>query len=284
MEFIVKSARPETLKTATLIIPVGEGCTLGATANAVDLASAGALSALLKRGDLAGKVGQTLLVHNLPNLKAERVLLVGTGKDSELSDRQLRKVINSVYSSLKNLGGSDAVLALDELPVKGRDVYGKTRLIVESLADAGYCFDRFKSQKAEAGALKKITLLTEKAHLADAQRASSHAQAIALGMALTKDLGNLPPNLCHPSYLAEEAKALGKAYKNLKVEIHDEKKLKELGMGAFLAVAQGSDQPPRMIVLNYQGGKKSDRPSMLPENHSAPSEKSDESHYRTEGD
>jgi leucyl aminopeptidase len=263
MEFIVKSARPETLKTATLIIPIGEGCTLGATANAVDLASAGALSALLKRGDLAGKVGQTLLVHNLPNLKAERVLLVGTGKDSELSDRQLRKVINSVYSSLKNLGGSDAVLALDELPVKGRDTYGKTRLIVESLADAGYCFDRFKSQKAEAGALKKITLLTEKAHLADAQRASSHAQAIALGMAFTKDLGNLPPNLCHPSYLAEEAKALGKAYKNLKVEIHDEKKLKELGMGAFLAVAQGSDQPPRMIVLNYQGGKKSEKPYAL---------------------
>ena len=149
MEFIVKSARPETLKTATLVIPVGEGKKLGETAKAIDTASAGAISALLKRGDLAGKVGQTLLVHNLPNLKAERVLLVGTGKDSELSDRQLRKLITSVYSSLKNLGGSDAVLALDELQVKGRETYGKTRLMVESLADAGYCFDRFKSQKAE---------------------------------------------------------------------------------------------------------------------------------------
>ena len=117
MEFIVKSARPETLKTATLVIPVAEGKKLGETAKALDTASAGAISALLKRGDLAGKVGQTLLVHHLPNLKAERVLLVGAGKDSELSDRQLRKLVTSVYNSLKTLGGSDAVLALDELQV-----------------------------------------------------------------------------------------------------------------------------------------------------------------------
>jgi leucyl aminopeptidase len=263
MEFIVKSARPETLKTATLVIPVGEGRTLGETATTIDTACAGAISALRKRGDLTGKLGQTLLAHNLPNLKAERVLLVGTGKDSELSDRQLRKIITSVYATLKSLGGNDAVVALDELQVKNRDTYGKTRLMVESLADAGYCFDRFKSQKAEAGALKKLTLLSNKADLADAQRASTHAQAIASGMAFTKDLGNMPPNLCHPSFLAEEAKALGKTYKNLKVEILDEKKLKELGMGAFLAVAQGSDQPPRMIVLNYQGGKKTEKPYAL---------------------
>ena len=263
MEFIVKSVRPETLKTATLVIPVGEGRTLGETAQQVDSASAGAISALLKRGDLAGKLGQTLLAHDLPNLKAERVLLVGTGKDSELSDRQLRKVIAAVYGVLKGLGGSDAVLALHDLRVKDRDAYGKTRLMVESLADGGYQFDRFKSQKADASALKKLTLLSDKASLAEVTRAAQQAQAIAAGMAYTKDLGNLPPNLCHPSYLAEEAKALGKAYNNLKVEILDEKQLKTLGAGAFLAVAQGSEQPPRMIVLHYQGGKKSEKPFAL---------------------
>ncbi|MDP3816535.1 leucyl aminopeptidase [Pseudomonas sp.] len=263
MEFIVKSARPETLKTATLVIPVGEGRSLGEVAKAVDAASAGAISALLKRGDLAGKLGQTLLAHNLPNLKAERVLLVGTGKDSELSDRQLRKVITAAYAVLKGLGGSDAVLALQDVQVKGRDAYGKARLMVESLADGDYQFDRFKSQKADASALKKLTLLGDKADQAEVERAARHAQAIAAGMAFTRDLGNLPPNLCHPSYLAEEAKALGKAHKNLKVEILDENKLKELGAGAFLAVAQGSEQPPRMIVLHYQGGKKSEKPFAL---------------------
>ena len=263
MEFLVKSARPETLKTATLVVAVGEGRKLGETAKAIDGACAGAISALLKRGDLAGKLGQTLLAHNLPGLKAERVLLVGAGKDAELSDRQLRKLIAAAHGVLKTLGGSDAVLALHDLPVKGRDAYGKARLMVESLADGDYQFDRFKSQKAEPRALKKLTLLSDKASQAEVERAAKHAQAIAAGMAFTRDLGNLPPNLCHPSYLAEEAKTLGKAHKNLKVEILDEKKLKELGAGAFLAVAQGSEQPPRMIVLNYQGGKKTEKPFVL---------------------
>ncbi|UVE16820.1 leucyl aminopeptidase [Pseudomonas sp. LS44] len=262
MEFLVKSVRPETLKTATLVIAIGEGRKLGELAKAVDTASAGAISALLKRGDLAGKVGQTLLLHSLPNLKAERVLLVGSGK-GELSDRQYRKLVAAVLANLKGLGGSDAVVALGELTVKGRDAYGKARLLVETLADGGYVFDRFKSQKAEPRALKKITLIADKAQLADVERGSLHAQAIASGMAFTRDLGNLPPNICQPSFLAEEAKALGKAHKNLKVEILDEKKLAALGAGAFLAVAQGSDQPPRMIVLQYTGGAKDDKPFAL---------------------
>ncbi|MDB5981259.1 MAG: PepA protein [Pseudomonas sp.] len=263
MEFVVKSASPETLKTATLVVAVAEGRKLSDAAKSLDTLSGGAISAVLKRGDLAGKVGQSLLLHSLPNLKAERVLLVGVGKEDELSDRQFRKVVSGLLSVLKGLGGSDATLALDDLTVKNRDTYGKARLLVETLADGEYVFDRFKSQKAEPRALKKITLLTSKTAQAETERAATHAAAIATGMAFTRDLGNLPPNVCHPSYLAEEAKALGKEHKNLKVEIHDEKKLKELGMGAFLAVAQGSEQPPRLIVMNYQGGKKSEKPYVL---------------------
>ncbi len=263
MEFVVKSASPETLKTATLVVAVTEGRKLSDAAKSLDTLSGGAISAVLKRGDLAGKVGQSLLLHSLPNLKAERVLLVGVGKEDELSDRQFRKVVSGLLSVLKGLGGSDAALALDDLNVKNRDTYGKARLLVETLADGEYVFDRFKSQKAEPRALKKITVLTSKTAQAETERAATHAAAIATGMAFTRDLGNLPPNVCHPSYLAEEAKALGKEHKNLKVDIHDEKKLKELGMGAFLAVAQGSEQPPRLIVMNYQGGKKSEKPYVL---------------------
>ncbi|MHB9796949.1 leucyl aminopeptidase [Pseudomonas sp. MT3] len=258
MEFLVKSVRPETLKTATLVIAVGEGRKLGATAKAVDDVTGGAISALLKRGDLAGKVGQTLLLQDLPNLKAERVLLVGAGKERDLSDRAYRKLVSSVLSTLKNLGGGDATLALGDLAVKGRDAHGKARLQVETLADGTYVFDRFKSQKADAPKLKKITLLVDKADAAAVEQGAREAQAIANGMALTRDLGNLPPNLCHPSFLGEQARALGKEYKGLKVEVLDEKKLRELGMGSFLAVAQGSDQPPRLIVLQYNGAKKKD--------------------------
>ena len=263
MEFVVKSVSPETLKTATLVVAVTEDRILSDAATKLDTLSGGAITAALKRGDLPGKVGQSLLLHTLPNLKADRVLLVGVGKEAELSDRQFRKVVTGALNVLKGLGGSDAVIDLGDLAVKNRDTYGKVRLLVETLADGEYVFDRFKSQKAEPRALKKITLLTSKAALADTERAATHAAAIATGMAFTRDLGNLPPNVCHPSYLAEEAKALGKEHKHLKVDILDEKKLKELGMGAFLAVAQGSEQPPRLIVMNYQGGKKSDQPHVL---------------------
>jgi leucyl aminopeptidase len=264
MELVVKSVAAASIKTATLVVPVGEGRKLGAVAKAVDHACEGAISAVLKRGDLAGKPGQTLLLHSLPGLKAERVLLVGSGKDEALGDRAWRKLVASVAGVLKGLNGGDAVLALDDIAVSNRDAhYGKYRLLAETLQDGEYVFDRFKSQKAEPRALKKVTLLADKAGLAEVERAVKHATAIATGMAFTRDLGNLPPNLCHPSFLAEQAKELGKAHKGLKVEVLDEKKIKDLGMGAFYAVGQGSDQPPRLIVLNYQGGKKADKPFVL---------------------
>ncbi|ATP43454.1 leucyl aminopeptidase [Pseudomonas putida] len=264
MELVVKSVAAASVKTATLVVPVGEGRKLGAVAKAVDHACEGAISAVLKRGDLAGKPGQTLLLHSLPGLKAERVLLVGSGKEEALGDRAWRKLVASVAGVLKGLNGGDAVLALDDIAVSNRDAhYGKYRLLAETLQDGEYVFDRFKSQKAEPRALKKVTLLADKAGLAEVERAVKHATAIATGMAFTRDLGNLPPNLCHPSFLAEQAKELGKAHKGLKVEVLDEKKIKDLGMGAFYAVGQGSDQPPRLIVLNYQGGKKADKPFVL---------------------
>ena len=263
MELVVKSVSPETLKTATLVVAVGEDRKLGVAATQLDALCGGAISAVLKRGDLAGKVGQSLLLHNLPNLKADRVLLVGVGKDAELGDRPLRKIIAGVLGTLKGLGGADAALALDELVVKGRDSYGKNRLLAETLLDGGYQFDRFKSQKAEPRALKKITLLTIKAAQAEVQRAVTHATAIANGMAFTRDLGNLPPNICHPTFMGEQAKALGKEFKGLKVEVFDEKKIKDLGMGSFYAVGQGSAQPPRLIVMQYNGGKKSEKPYAL---------------------
>ena len=123
MEFLVKSVRPETLKTATLVLAVGEGRKLGASAKAVDDATGGAISAVLKRGDLAGKVGQTLLLQSLPNLGRARA--AGRRRQRELGDRQYRKLASAVLSTLKGLAGADAALALGDLAVKGRDAHAK---------------------------------------------------------------------------------------------------------------------------------------------------------------
>src|SRR5690606_5041939 len=192
--------------------------------------------------------------------KAERVLLVGTGKADELDNRQWRKVVTAVTGALKNLGGSDAALALQDVQIKGRDAYARTRILMEVLAGGQYVFDRFKSKKADARPLSRITLLSDKAEQAQIEQAANHAQAITTGMNFARDLGNLPPNVCHPSYIAEQARQLGKDFKGLKVEVLDEKKLRELGAGSFLAVSQGSDQPGCIVVMQYNGGKKGEQP------------------------
>ncbi|QLF92351.1 leucyl aminopeptidase [Pseudomonas sp. ABC1] len=263
MEFVVKSAKATTLKTDILVLPVAEGGVLGNTAQEIDSLANGALKAALARGDLTGKAGQTLLLQGLAGLKADRVLLLGTGQDSERNIRQWRKIASALVGALKNLNGADAVLAFQDVQVSGLDAYASARQVVEILADGQYVFDRFKSSKAPARSLKRITLLGERDAQAQLKRAAQHGQAIANGMALTRDLGNLPPNVCNPVYLAEQAQALAEAYKSLKVEILDEKKLAKLGAGSFLAVAQGSEQPPRLIVLQYNGGKKNERPYAL---------------------
>ncbi|MCJ8168734.1 leucyl aminopeptidase [Atopomonas sediminilitoris] len=252
------------VKTACLVIGIAEGGKLDTLGKTLDTACDGALSKLLKRGDLAGKAGQTLLVPGLAGISAERLLLVGTGKDKTLSERTLRKITASALTTLKSLGGKDAVFALSEQSVKGRDHYGKARLISETLLQGVYVFDRFKSQKADAIALKQCTLLaSSKADLAEITRGAQHAQAIADGAAFTRDLGNLPGNLCHPSFIAEQAQALGKAHKKLSIEVLTEKDLLKLGMGAFMAVAQGSAQPPRLVIMHYQGGAKDEAPYAL---------------------
>jgi leucyl aminopeptidase len=263
MEFVVKSSKAAATKTATLILPLGEDLALGAIVQSVDTACGGAISAVLKRGDLQGKAGQTLLLRDLPNLKAERVLLVATGKADELDTRAWRKVVAAVAGVLKGLAGSDAAFALDDVQVKDRDAYSRTRLLVEVLSDNAYLFDRFKSKKGEPQALNKIILLGDKSAQADLERAASHASAIAAGMNLARDLGNLPPNVCHPSYMTDQARQLAKQFKGLKVEVLDEKKLRDLGAGAFLAVSQGSDQPGCIVVMQYNGGTKGEQPYAL---------------------
>ncbi|HHX34324.1 MAG TPA: leucyl aminopeptidase [Gammaproteobacteria bacterium] len=263
MDFLVKTSSVETLKTSALVLTVNEQLHLDSQGQLIDTLCNGAISAHLKAGDIQGKLGQTLLLHNLANLKAQRVLLVGIGKDEQLSDRNTRKLVSAILNTFKSLSIKDAALAFADLSFIERDAYASARLVTECLSDGLYVFDQFKSEKAPAVQLKKITFVCTTEQQDAVEKACKDGKAIASGMAFTRDLGNMPPNICHPRYLAEQAKKLGKANKKLDVEILEEKQLKELGAGALLAVAQGSDQPPRMIIMNYQGGKKNDQPYVL---------------------
>ena len=261
MDFLSKKAQIGTIKTDALILAVYEGSTLGSAAQAVDAASGGQIAAILKHGDITGKPGETLLLPAVQGVHAKRILLAGFGKQGETSDSQFRKSISAALNAVKGTVAKDAALDLVELTVKNRDSAWIARQIVELGEASTYTFDQYKSKDNQKKVhLKKLTLLNADSA---ADKALSVGQAIAGGMSYTKDLGNLPPNVCTPTYLADEAKKLAKSVEKMTLKVIDEKEMKELGMGALLSVSAGSVQPAKLIIMDYRGGKKGDKPHII---------------------
>ncbi len=266
MEFSVKHGPVENQRSACIVVGVHEKHKLGAAAAALDAACGGAISRTLKGNDIKGKTGDTLLLHHVGD-QFERLLLVGCGKAGEaLSAADYRKLLGAALTALKGTGAKDALLTLTDLEVKERDLAWKARQTVELAGGVIYQFDQLKTKKEdkEPPHIKKVSLLVADAAAEKvAKEAVRQGRAIQAGMKLAKDLANLPGNLCTPRYLAEQAEGLAKGSKKLKATILDEQEMEKLGMGALLSVARGSRQPPRLIVLEYQGGKKKDQPVVL---------------------
>jgi len=246
-------------------VGVFEGRVLSAPAQETDRTSRGYLTRVLARGDLEGKKATTLLLHDVPHVAADRVLLVGLGKEKEFDESAYRGAVTEAANALRQTGAANATLCFVDLPVAGRGADFKSEQLVLGLTEAAYRFDRMKSKPAEPkAALQSIVVqLGSDRDRAQAQTAIAHAVAVAQGVALARDLGNLPANVCTPAYLAQEAASLAKRH-GLKCQVLDEKAIEKLGMGAFLAVARGSRQPPRLIVLEHRGArKKGTRPVVL---------------------
>ena len=259
MEFSIKALSPESAKAGCVVLGVYANKELTPPAKRVDQASRGALSAAL--GDLPGKAGATLLLRGLPGVAAERVLLVGLGERKQLAEPAFREAVRGAAAALRELGAKDAVLTLVDVAVGKRPVSWNVRHAVLGVREAFYRFDQLKTQKKPgAPALAEVILpLSAKAEL---QAALKEATATADGMALARTLGNLPPNICTPSYLAEEAARIAKQFK-LPLKVLERRDMEKLGMGSFLAVARGSHQAPKLIVLRYDGGKKGKKPLAL---------------------
>ena len=265
MEFTVKSGNPEKQRTACLVLGVYESRRLTPAAEQFDAACSGALGNLLRRGDLEGKVGQSLLLFNVPEALCERVLLVGCGREREVDDRRFRQIMNHAASALNETGATEAVVYLTDLAVKGRELNWKIRQIIETVEESRYRFDSLKSKKdTPRRSLRKIILsLPGRRELPGGEQAVREGVAIAAGVKLTRDLGNLPPNLCTPTYLAEQAQALAREFPVLRVEVLEETAMERMGMGALLAVTHGSAQPARLIRLEYRQGPAARKPHVL---------------------
>ncbi|MBI5330634.1 MAG: leucyl aminopeptidase [Betaproteobacteria bacterium] len=264
MEFSIKSGSPEKLRSACVVVGVFEQGGLSPAAETLNQAAQGYLADIVRGGDMDGKPGATLMLHRVPGLAAARVLLVGLGKESELGDKNFRDAVRGAIKALSERGIAEAGLCLAELPVKQRDPAWAAEQIVLVAADALYRFERMKSKPETSGkSIKKLALVVAaRAGVASAEAGVARGQAIAAGVNLAKDLGNLPGNVCTPSYLADQARAMAKS-RGLGVKVLGREQIEKLGMGSFLSVAKGSDEPPRFIVLEHKGGAKKQKPVVL---------------------
>jgi leucyl aminopeptidase len=264
MDFTVKHNAPEKARGACQIITVSERRKLSASGKRVDKASKGFLSAVLKRGDMDGKVGQTLLLAGIPGSAAQRALLVGTGKEADMNERVFSRVINAIAGALAASGARDAEFYAADIHLDGRDLAWKLRHAALLLANGEYRFEQLKSGKKETPTgLRKMVFNVARSDSKKAQAALDAAAAIGAGMSLTRDLGNLPANVCTPTYLARQAAQLARGEKRLRVKVLDEAEMKKLKMGSLLSVAAGSRQPAKLIVIEYRGAAAGDAPVAL---------------------
>ncbi|SQH78130.1 aminopeptidase A, a cyteinylglycinase [Shewanella benthica] len=255
MEFSVKSGSPEKQRSACIVVGVYEPRRLSGIAEQLDKISEGYISNLLRRGDLEGKPGQMLLLHHVPNVLSERVLLVGCGKERELDERQYKQIINKTITTLNETGSMEAVCFLTELHVKGRDTYWKVREAVETTRNSLYNFDVLKTNKEETRRpLRKLIFnVPTRRELAVGERAIEHGMAVSAGMHLCRDVANMPPNICNPAYLASQARQMGEVCEKLTVTTLGEEQMAKLGMDSYLAVGRGSANESIMTVMEYKG-------------------------------
>ncbi len=224
----------------------------------------GALKKRLTRGDVTGRKNRVSTLHEPDGLACDRLMVVGFGKRNKLEINEYRKVCRKAADALKSSGCRDVYLWLPEIEVSNADIEQTSRHLAEAFLEAWYSFDELKSNnKSGTPPPKRVTIcVADKRHLSKARSGVRTGQAIGNGTRAARRLGDLPGNICTPTYLAGEARKLQRSHK-LKVTVLDEKEMKRLGMGALLSVARGSRQPPKLIVIEYKGGKKSDAPIAL---------------------
>ena len=242
-----------------IAVGVFDDCTLSAAAAQLD--GAGALKAALDAGDISGKPGSSLLLRNVPGVDAERVLLVGLGKAPAPTEAAFAKAVRTALRQFRQMSAADAVLALPLDAVAGRDACWAIRHVVQAAHEVAYRRDRLKSEPERGPAgVARVTLAVEPTGAALA--ALTESAATGAGADLARELGDLPPNVCTPSYLAGAARALAEQY-GFELEVLDRAALADLGMHSYLAVAAGSESPPAFVVLRHHGGLRGAAPVVL---------------------
>ena len=262
MEYTVKSGNPEKQRIGCVVIPVYASRKLSPSAKIIDKASKGYISTLIRRGEIEGDLGNTLLLHNIENTLCDRILLIGCGKEKNIDVTTFYKINHSMVIRLQASGATEIASYLTEVPVKHKDINWKIQHSIQAIEETLYQFNQLKSEKKETRRpLRKfIFSVSGRGQLMQGEKAVRQGMAISTGIHLAKDLGNLPGNICTPAYLAKQAEILAKQYKDVKTTILEEKDMEKLGMGSLLSVSKGSREPAKLITIEYRAGDKKQAP------------------------
>ncbi|ALN59536.1 leucyl aminopeptidase [Lysobacter enzymogenes] len=248
LEFDLNRDAAAAAQTDCVVVGAFADKTLTAAARTLDEASGGRLTVLLERGDISGKTGKTALLHDVPGVASPRVLVVGLGEPGKFGVAQYLKAVGDAARALKAGPVAHALLTLSEEPVAGRDAAWAIRQAAIAADHACYRYTATLGKKKDEPGLRKLSIAGGDA------AALAHGQAIAAGVQFARELGNLPPNVCNPAYLAQQASEFAGRFANTECEVLDRAQMQELGMGSLLAVARGSANPPKLIVLKYSNG------------------------------
>jgi len=263
VEFSIKPLVPGRNASGCTVVGVYADRKLSEAATTLDKTSKGYIRRVIDRGDMAGAIGSSLMLHDVPGIASTRVLLLGLGPKAEFAEKQFRRCITTAIEVLAQTGTVDAELHVTELAVGRRDIEWRVMQTARAAREATYRFEQMKSAPAkEAPALRRVVLAVAKSDEKRAARGLSQGLALAHGISLARDLGNLPGNVCTPAYLAEQARKLAKHYR-FKVQVLERADMEKLGMNTLLSVAAGSSQPPKLIVLEYRAGPKTQKPVVL---------------------
>ncbi|MGI9250651.1 MAG: leucyl aminopeptidase [Pseudohongiellaceae bacterium] len=250
-------------ETAAAITKIGTDCVVVAVyskgalspeARAIDAACDKVLSKIIGSGDFSGKLGETLLLHNLAGVKAGRVLLAGAGDNKKFDAKACVKMLQASLSVLLKSQAKSVHFGLTSVKVKDRN--GKwlsERLAIET-ERACYRYDETKSKKAEPLAMETLSVATPAGSLRPTVNiALQQGEIIGRAINHARQLGNLPGNICTPDWLAAHARKLAGRHKSLNINVLGETQMQQLGMGSLLSVAAGSAQEAKLIVLRYRG-------------------------------
>ncbi|MDE0309616.1 MAG: leucyl aminopeptidase [Acidiferrobacterales bacterium] len=260
VKFTSKSVDASECASGYLVVGIYDNKDFTTSARQLNDKTKGAISALLENGDLAEKPGSCALIPLVRGIKSKRVIIVRLGARKDFSAKQFNLAMNGVATLLTGLTADSVCIFISDMDIEDRDLSWMSRRVVEVSSQKLYRFDQLKKESKKRRKAWRIQISTEESTGLSLIRTGVRVgKAISEGVSLAKDLGNLPGNICTPSYLAEKAQEIG-TNAALEVEILDEDQMEELGMGSLLSVSRGSREPAKLIIMKYQGSSEEDSP------------------------